>query len=61
MPSVGVITAPFESAAVLMARALGAENYCFVLTDHPISSATESELASRAGHAVQESLAILVE
>ncbi len=60
LPSVGIITAPFESAAQLMARVLGAEGYRFVLTDHPISSAGEAALTTWARRALDESLPILL-
>jgi len=59
LPSVGIMTSKFVSAAELMARALGAEGYRFVVVDHPISSATADELAERARSAVAESVEIL--
>ncbi len=42
------MTSKFASAAELMARVLGAEDYPFVVIDHPISSATPEALAARA-------------
>jgi len=59
LPSVGIMTSNFVSAAELMARALGAEGYRFVVIDHPISSASTDELAARARKAVAEGVAIL--
>jgi len=53
------MTSNFVSAADLMARALGAEGYRFVVIDHPISSATPEALAERARQAVAESVEIL--
>lgn len=53
------MTSKFVSAAELMARALGAEGYRFVVIDHPISSATAQELAERARKAVAECAGIL--
>jgi len=53
------MTSNFVSAADLMARALGAEGYRFVVIDHPISSATPEALAERARQAVAESVDIL--
>ena len=53
------MTSKFVSAAELMARALGAEGYRFVVIDHPISSATVEELAGRARKAVVECAGIL--
>jgi hypothetical protein len=61
IPSVGVMTSQFVSAAELMARVLGAEGYPFVVIDHPISSATPEQLAERARRAVAESVALLLE
>jgi nicotinamidase-related amidase len=59
LPSVGIMTSNFVSAAALMARALGAEGYRFVVIDHPISSATPEDLAARARKAVAEGVEIL--
>ncbi len=53
------MTSNFVSAADLMARALGAEGYRFVVIEHPISSATPEALAERARQAVAESVEIL--
>lgn len=59
LPSVGIMTSNFVSAAELMARALGAEGYRVVVIEHPISSATPEALAARARQAVAEGVAIL--
>jgi hypothetical protein len=59
LPSAGIMTSKFVSAAELMARALGAEGYRFVVIDHPISSATVEDLAARARKAVAECVEIL--
>ena len=59
LPSVGIMTSNFVSAAELMARALGAEGVRFVVVDHPISSATPDALGARARRAVAESVEIL--
>ena len=60
LPSVGVLTSQFVSAGDLMARVLGADGYQFVVTPHPISSATVSELEVHARQAVQASCRILI-
>lgn len=60
LPAVGIMTEQFVSAAALMARVLGAANFAFVRTAHPISSASDAELAKRARQAVRESAAILL-
>ena len=44
-----------------MARVLGADGYRFVVTPHPISSATNLELAEQAHRAAQNSVGILLE
>ena len=59
IPSVGIMTTQFESAAELMARVLGAEGHPFVMIEHPISSASVEALAERARQAVRESAAIM--
>ena len=60
LPSVGVMTSSFVSAADMMARVLGAEGYRYVVIDHPISSASPEALAERARKAVSEAAAILL-
>lgn len=60
LPSVAIMTSMFVSAADMMARALGAEGYRFVVIDHPISSASVESLAERARKAAAESAAILL-
>jgi hypothetical protein len=59
LPSVGIMTSSFVSAADMMARALGAPGYRYVVIDHPISSASLSTLAERAEKAADECAAIL--
>jgi hypothetical protein len=60
IPSVGIMTTQFASAAQLMARVLGAEGYPFVVIEHPISSATSEQLAERAAHAAAAGKALLL-
>ncbi len=60
LPSAGIMTSAFVSAAELMARVLGAEGYPFVVTDHPISSATLAELDARARRAAGACAELLV-
>ena len=48
VPAVGIMTEKFSNAASLMARVLGYEDYPFAVIGHPISSATEQELAKEA-------------
>jgi hypothetical protein len=54
------MTSEFVSAADVMARALGAEGYRFVVIAHPISSASPEALAERARKAAAESAALLL-
>ena len=60
IPSVGVMTTKFVSAAELMARVLGADGYPFAVIEHPISSASDAELAEQARRTVARSLELLV-
>ena len=52
VPAIGVMTTRFVSAAELMCRVLGMPDYKFVVIDHPISSASDEQLAeyARAHH-----------
>ena len=54
------MTSKFVSAAEMMSRVLGAENYPFVVVSHPISSATKDELNIQAGNALQEGINFLL-
>ena len=47
-PALGVMTSRFVSAAELMSNALGAPGYKFAVIDHPVSSASDKELANKA-------------
>ncbi|MAI46399.1 MAG: hypothetical protein CBC34_010615 [Hyphomicrobiaceae bacterium TMED74] len=59
VPSVGVMTTEFISAAQLMSRVLGAEDFPFVVIDHPFSSATPEQLSERAQQTVSDAFKIL--
>jgi len=61
VPSAGIMTTQFVSAAELMAKVLGLPGYPFVVIDHPISSATLDELADRARRAADEVAALLTD
>ena len=54
------MTSKFVSAAELMSRALGAEDYPFVAISHPISSATKDELIRQAGNALKDGINFLL-
>lgn len=59
-PSIGIMTTMFVSAANLMARILGAEDYRYVTIEHPISSADPDTLMAWAKKAANESAEILI-
>ncbi len=54
------MTSKFVSAAELMSRAMGAEDYTFIAISHPISSATKDELKLQAVNALQEGINFLL-
>ena len=48
------MTTRFVSAAEMMARVLGMPGYAFAVIDHPVSSATDEDLAERAKAALAQ-------
>lgn len=60
LPSAGIMTVPFVSAAELMTRVLGADDHRFVTIDHPISSASIDALNERAAKAASDVVQILM-
>ena len=60
MPSAGIMTETFVSAAERMARVLGAEDYPFAVIEHPISSADQAMLAARAERAAADCARLLL-
>ena len=52
-PALGVMTSRFVSAAELMSNVLGAPGYKFAVIDHPVSSASDTELANKAEKVVK--------
>jgi hypothetical protein len=54
------MTVRFASAAEMMGRVLGMPGYPFVQIEHPVSSASDAELAARARAAIEQGLKILV-
>jgi hypothetical protein len=60
VPSAGVMTSAFVSAAELMARVLGCEGYRFVIIEHPISSASTEMLQIRARQAALDCEAVFL-
>ena len=59
-PAVGIMTSAFVDGAELMARACGLDGYRFAVIGHPISSATDAELAERAADALAQARALLL-
>ena len=60
IPAFAIMTSKFVSAAELMSRVLGAENYPFAVIDHPISSASELDHAYQAEQAIKTGLSLLI-
>ena len=52
-PALGVMTSRFVSAAELMSNVLGAPGYKFAVIDHPVSSASNTELANKAKKVIE--------
>ena len=55
-----IMTSKFVSAAELMSMVLGAENYPFAVIEHPISSASELDLAHQAEQVVKTGGSLLM-
>lgn len=56
----GVMTARFVSAAELMCRVLGMPTYKFVVIGHPISTASDQELAEYARATIEQARHLLL-
>ena len=54
------MTTRFVSAAEMMSRVLGMPDYKFATIDHPVSSATDQELAAKARAAIEQGCRLLV-
>ena len=55
------MTERFVSAAEMMSRVLGMPGYAFSTIEHPVSSATDAELAARARAAIEQGCKLLVQ
>ena len=60
IPAFAIMTSKFVSAAELMSRVMGAENYPFAVIDHPISTPSELNLAHQAEQAVKTWVSLLM-
>jgi hypothetical protein len=61
VPAVGVMTERFVTAAELMARVLGMPGYKFAVICHPISSASDAELAKYARMSIDSARELLIQ
>ena len=59
IPAVAVMTTRFVSAAELMSRVLGMPDYRFAVIGHPVSSASDAELAAMARATVEQARGLL--
>jgi len=60
VPALGVMTERFASAAELMSRVLGMPNYRFAVIGHPISSASDAQLAEYARSTIEQARRLLM-
>jgi hypothetical protein len=60
VPAIGVMTTRFVSAAELMCRVLGMPGYRFVVIGHPISSASDAQLADYARATIEQARDLLL-
>jgi hypothetical protein len=60
VPAIGVMTERFVSAAELMCRVLGMPNYEFAVIGHPISSASDEQLAQYARSTIEQARRLLM-
>ena len=56
IPSVVLVTKPFDSQARSMAELMGLSNYGYALIDHPMGSLSKEEVMGRAEVAVAQVL-----
>ena len=60
MPALGVMTERFASAAEHMSRVLGTPGYRFAVIGHPISSASDAQLAEYARSTIEQARRLLM-
>ena len=60
IPAFSVMTERFTSAADLMSRVLGYPGYAYARIGHPVSSATDAELAEMARAALKQGVPMLL-
>ena len=59
-PALVLCTTPFEPTSKMIAKTLGLPDFPFALLDHPIGSASEAQLQSKAQEAHRQGLPILL-
>jgi len=60
VPAIAVMTSRFAGAAELMCRVLGVPDYKFVTIPHPISSASDAQLAQYARATIEQARPLLL-
>jgi hypothetical protein len=60
VPAIGVMTARFVSAAEMMCRVLGMPTYKFAVIGHPISGASDEQLAGYAHATIEQARQLLL-
>jgi hypothetical protein len=60
VPAIAVMTTRFASAAGLMCRVLGMPDYKFAVIGHPISSASDEQLADYARATIAQARLLLL-
>jgi len=60
VPALGVMTSRFVSAAELMCKVLGMPDYKFAVIGHPISSASDGQLADYARATIEQARQLLL-
>jgi hypothetical protein len=59
VPAIAVMTTRFVSAAELMSRVLGMPGYRFAVIGHPVSSATDEDLAAMVRETIEQARGLL--
>jgi len=60
VPGIAVMTEPFVTAAELMRRVVGMPTYKFVVIGHPISSASDEQVAEYARATIEQARHLLL-
>ncbi|MBH97447.1 MAG: hypothetical protein CMM56_03240 [Rhodospirillaceae bacterium] len=60
IPTVAIITSEFIDSAKIMAKSCGISEYGFAIVEHPISSASNTELEEKARESITQAERLLV-